>query len=166
MFSPTPQPHHTTEQHKRRQMELTIKDCSNNLYVIEVGVDDTTETMRQKVATAAGLAEDSFHMGFGGKQEGEDITQLSAGDTVVLTKTKKVWRTVCNAAPKACLRRSSVVAIEREVHGWGSILLRRRTPPQKLGAGGHYHSSSGLNRRHLRMLATGTMSTCVQGTHP
>ena len=86
--SPTHNPT-TTEQHKRRQMELTIKDCSNNLYVIEVGVDDTTETMRQKVATAAGLAEDSFHMGFGGKQEGEDITQLSAGDTVVLTKTKK-----------------------------------------------------------------------------
>ena len=89
VVAPTPQPHHTTEQHKRRQMELTIKDCSNNLYVIEVGVDDTTETMRQKVATAAGLAEDSFHMGFGGKQEGEDITQLSAGDTVMLTKTKK-----------------------------------------------------------------------------
>ena len=89
VVAPTPQPHHTTEQHKRRQMELTIKDCADNLYVIEVGVDDTTETMRQKVATAAGLAEDSFHMGFGGKQEGEDITQLSAGDTVVLTKTKK-----------------------------------------------------------------------------
>ena len=89
VVAPTPQPHHTTEQHKRRQMELTIKDCADNLYVIEVGVDDTTETMRQKVATAAGLAEDSFHMGFGGKEEGEDITQLSAGDTVVLTKTKK-----------------------------------------------------------------------------
>ena len=70
-------------------MELTIKDCADNLYVIEVGVDDTTEEMRQKVASAAGLAEDSFHMGFGGKEEGEDMTQLSAGDTIILTKTQK-----------------------------------------------------------------------------
>ena len=70
-------------------MEVVIKDCADNLYVIEVGVDDTTEEMRQKVATAAGLAEDSFHMGFGGKEEGEDIAQLSAGDTIILTKTQK-----------------------------------------------------------------------------
>ena len=70
-------------------MEVVIKDCADNSYVIEVGVDDTTETMRQKVASAVGLAEDSFHMGFGGKEEGDDITQLSAGDAVVLTKSKK-----------------------------------------------------------------------------
>ena len=70
-------------------MQVSVKCFDEKECVIEVGVDDTTETMRQKVATAAGLAEDSFHMGFGGKQEGEDITQLSAGDTVVLTKTKK-----------------------------------------------------------------------------
>ena len=71
-------------------MEVVIKDCADNSYVIEVGVDDTTETMRQKVASAVGLAEDSFHMGFGGKEEGDDITQLSAGDTIILTETKKV----------------------------------------------------------------------------
>ena len=70
-------------------MEVVIKDCADNSYVIEVGVDDTTETMRQKVASAVGLAEDSFHMGFGGKEEGDDITQLSAGDTIILTKSKK-----------------------------------------------------------------------------
>ena len=70
-------------------MEVTIKGCNGNSYVIEVGVDDTSETMRQKVASAAGLAEDSFHMGFGGKDEGDDITQLSAGDTIILTHTKK-----------------------------------------------------------------------------
>ena len=70
-------------------MEVVIKDCADNSYMIEVDVDDTTETMRQKVASAVGLAEDSFHMGFGGKEEGEDITQLSAGDTIVLTKTQK-----------------------------------------------------------------------------
>ena len=70
-------------------MEVVIKDCADNSYVIEVGVDDTTETMRQKVASAVGLAEDSFHMGFGGKEEGDDITQLSAGDTIILTESKK-----------------------------------------------------------------------------
>ena len=70
-------------------MEVVIKDCADNSYVIEVGVDDTTETMRQKVASAVGLAEDSFHMGFGGKEEGDDITQLSAGDTIILKKSKK-----------------------------------------------------------------------------
>ena len=66
-------------------MEVTIKGYDASSYVIEVGEDDTTETLRQKVASAAGLAEDSFYMGFGGKDEGDDITQLSAGDTVVIT---------------------------------------------------------------------------------
>ena len=148
-------------------MDLNVEYCAET-HMIEVALADTTADMRRKVASAVGLPEDSFDMRFRDEAmgEGADMTQLSAGDTIEVAMTKKVWRTVCNAAPKACLRRSSVVAIEREVHGWGSILLRRRTPPQKLGAGGHYHSSSGLNRRHLRMLATGTMSTCVQGTHP
>ena len=62
-------------------------------YTIEVGENDTTKTMRQKVATATGLCEDSFHMGFGGKDEGEDITELSAGDTVVLKETKRAEAT-------------------------------------------------------------------------
>ena len=70
-------------------MEVVIKDCADNSHVMEVGVDDTTETMRQKVASAVGLAEDSFRMGFGGKDEGDDITQLSAGDTIILTESKK-----------------------------------------------------------------------------
>ena len=58
-------------------------------YVVEVGEDDTTATMRQKVASAEGLCEDSFHMGFGGKDEGEDITQLEPGATITLTMTPK-----------------------------------------------------------------------------
>ena len=70
-------------------MELTVQGFGEKEYVIEVGEDDTTETMRQKVASATGLCEDSFRMGFGGKEEGEDITELSAGDSVVLTKTVK-----------------------------------------------------------------------------
>ena len=72
-------------------MELCVQGYDDETkFVIEVGEKDTTETMRQKVASATGLCEDSFHMGFGGKEEGEDITELSAGDTVVLTKTTKV----------------------------------------------------------------------------
>ena len=71
-------------------MELCVQGYDDDTkYVIEVGENDTTETMRQKVASATGLGEDSFRMGFGGKEEGEDITELSAGDTVVLTKTTK-----------------------------------------------------------------------------
>ena len=70
-------------------MELCVQGYDENKFVIEVGEKDTTETMRQKVASATGLCEDSFRMGFGGKEEGEDITELSAGDTVVLTKTTK-----------------------------------------------------------------------------
>ena len=85
-LQPQLQPH-TTERHKSRQMDVTIKDFADNSHVIEVGVDDTTETMRQKVATAVGLAEGSFRMGFGGKDEAAE--QLSAGDTIILTKTKK-----------------------------------------------------------------------------
>ena len=88
--APTPTTPHNRTTQKEDKMEVVIKDCADNSYVIEVGVDDTTETMRQKVASAVGLAEDSFHMGFGGKEEGDDITQLSAGDTMILTKTKKV----------------------------------------------------------------------------
>ena len=71
-------------------MELCVQGYDDDTkFVIEVGEKDTTETMRQKVASATGLCEDSFRMGFGGKEEGEDITELSAGDTVVLTKTTK-----------------------------------------------------------------------------
>ena len=74
--TPTTTPHNRATQRIEDKMEVVIKDCADNSYVIEVGVDDTTETMRQKVASAVGLAEDSFHMGFGGKDEGDDITQL------------------------------------------------------------------------------------------
>ena len=71
-------------------MELVVEGFGKE-YVIEVGEDDTTETMRQKVASATGLYEDSFSMGLGGKDEGEDIniTALSAGDIIFLTKKPK-----------------------------------------------------------------------------
>ena len=68
-------------------MELTVRTFGDRQYAIEVGEDDTTEKLREKVASATGLCEDDFHMEFGG-EEVEDITQLSAGDTVVLTEAK------------------------------------------------------------------------------
>ena len=72
-------------------MDVTIKDFADNSHVIEVGKDDTTETMRQKVATAMGLPEDGFCMSFRDEAmgAGSDMTQLSAGDTIILTKTQK-----------------------------------------------------------------------------
>ena len=71
-------------------MEICVKNFDGEKYTVEVGVDDTTADIRRKVASAAELCEDGFDMSFGGKllAEGDYITQLSSGDTVVLTKTK------------------------------------------------------------------------------
>ena len=84
----TPLPQQKT--HKTR-MELNIEGFGGRTYVVDVDVDDTAKDLQQKVATAAGFAEDTFGMDFGGNGEGEDIniTALSAGDTVVLTQTQK-----------------------------------------------------------------------------
>ena len=110
--TPTTPPHNRATQ-KEDKMEIVIKDCADNSYMIEVDVDDTTETMRQKVASAVGLAEDSFHMGFGGKEEGEDITQLSAGDTIILTKTKKfVARAALHALGERDITAERLVTVE------------------------------------------------------
>ena len=77
---------HKTERHKT--MEICVESFDGEKYTVEVGVDDTTADIRRKVASAAELCEDGFDMSFGGKllAEGDYITQLSAGDTVVLTK--------------------------------------------------------------------------------
>ena len=75
-----------------RNMDLNV-EFSDETYVIEVALDDTVEDMRLKVASAVGLPEDSFDMSFRDEVmgEGADITQLSAGDTIMLAKstTKK-----------------------------------------------------------------------------
>ena len=92
--TPTTPPHNRATQRIEDKMEVVIKDFADNSYVMDVGVDDTTETMRQKVASAVGLAEDSFHMGFGGKEEGDDITQLSAGDKIILTEMKVKYQAI------------------------------------------------------------------------
>ena len=72
-------------------MDLNVSSFSDETYVIEMGADDTAEDMRRKVASAVGLPEDSFGMSFGDEamEEGADMTQLSAGDTIILTKSKK-----------------------------------------------------------------------------
>ena len=72
-------------------MDLTIKGLNGVKHTVELGEDDTLGVMRRKVATAMGLPEDGFCMSFGGEAmgEGADMTQLSAGDTIILTKTQK-----------------------------------------------------------------------------
>ena len=72
-------------------MDLTIKGWNGVKDTVELGEDDTPAVMRRKVASAVGLPEDGFAMSFGGvaMDEGYDMTQLSAGDTVVLTKVTK-----------------------------------------------------------------------------
>ena len=73
------------------KMDLTIKGWNGVKDTVELGEDDTPAVMRRKVASAVGLPEDGFVMSFGGEamDEGCDMTQLSAGDTVVLTKVMK-----------------------------------------------------------------------------
>ena len=75
----------------KAKMDLTIKGWNGVKDTVELGEDDTPAVMRRKVASAVGLSEDGFVMSFGGEamDEGYDMTQLSAGDTVVLTKVKK-----------------------------------------------------------------------------
>ena len=114
-------------------MELFVQGYDDDTkFVIEVGENDTTETMRQKVATATGLCEDSFRMGFGGKEEGEDITELSAGDTVVLTKTMKRVRD--DAPPRGTLGR-------RPPPLWGEASAKARG--RRTAAGGSLDAMCG-----------------------
>ena len=72
-------------------MDVHFEDFKANQHTVEVGADDTVEDLRRKVASAMGLPEDSFCMSFGDEAmgEGADMTQLSAGDTINLTKTQK-----------------------------------------------------------------------------
>ena len=71
-------------------MDLNVEFCDET-HVIEVALADTVEDMRRKVASAVGLPEDSFGMSFGDEAmgEGADMTQLSAGDTILVTTTKR-----------------------------------------------------------------------------
>ena len=72
-------------------MDVHFEDFRANQHTVEVGADDTVEDLWRKVASAMGLPEDGFCMSFGDEVmgAGADMTQLSAGDTIILTKTKK-----------------------------------------------------------------------------
>ena len=85
-----PQQHKKGIQTQHKIMDLNVEFCDET-HVIEVALADTVEDMRRKVASAVGLPEDSFDMSFGDKAMGEgyDMTQLSAGDTIVV-KTKSL----------------------------------------------------------------------------
>ena len=88
----TPPPHtEIRTQNHNKDMDLNIKGFDTNQHTVEVGEDDTVEGLRRKVASAMGLPEDGFCMSFGDEAmgEGADMTQLSAGDTIILTKTQK-----------------------------------------------------------------------------
>ena len=80
-----------TKRNHNKQMDVHFEDFKANQHTVEVGADDTAEHMRRKVASAMGLPEDSFCMSFRDEAmvEGYDMTQLSAGDTIVLTKSMK-----------------------------------------------------------------------------
>ena len=87
-------PHNHSNNSKRvfkyKIMDLNVEFCDET-HVIEVALADTVEDMRRKVASAVGLPEDSFCMSFGDEAmgEGADMTQLSAGDTILVTTTKR-----------------------------------------------------------------------------
>ena len=107
-------------------MELVVQGFSKE-YVVEMGEDDTTATMRQKMASAEGLCEDSFHMGFGGKEEGEDIRELSAGEKVVLTKTPKFEAvTALHALGETDITAETLEQVQEQVRdpGVASLLLQ------------------------------------------
>ena len=88
----TPPPHtEIRTQNHNKQMDVHFEDFRANQHTVEVGEDDTVEGLRRKVASAMGLPEDGFCMSFGDEAmgEGADMMRLSAGDTIILTKTQK-----------------------------------------------------------------------------
>ena len=88
--SSTPQQRHSTK-HKNTKNGYHDKGFDEKEHVVEVGVDDALGHLRLKVASAAGLQEDSFQMTFRGEvlREEEGIKELSAGDTIMLVRTTK-----------------------------------------------------------------------------
>ena len=108
-------------------MDLNIKGFDTNQHTVEVGADDTVEGLRRKVASAMGLPEDGFCMSFGDEAlgEGADMTQLSAGDTIILTKTQKYQA----IAELHALGETDLTAERLESHGrTGLVSFFRENP--------------------------------------
>ena len=94
LFSPWqryPNTTYHTDKSTSTQMDVHVESFSCSTFVLELCAEDTLSTFRTRVASAAGLPEDGFHMSSGGEPMGEgyDVTQLSAGDTIVLAKTRR-----------------------------------------------------------------------------
>ena len=94
-------------------MDLTIKDFDEKEHVVEVGVDDALGHLRLKVASAAGLQEDSFQMTFRGEvlREEEGIKELSAGDTIELRRSGRRVSTRMTAYSLASGRMATVSSL-------------------------------------------------------
>ena len=98
-----------------KNMDLTIERLNGVKDTVELGEDDTPAVMRRKVASAVGLPEDGFVMSFGGVavDSGYDMTQLSAGDTVVLTMvTKQVARAALHALGETDITAERLESVE------------------------------------------------------
>ena len=100
---------------QKATMDLTIEGLNGVKDTVELGEDDTPAVMRRKVASAVGLPEDGFVMSFGGVavDAGYDMTQLSAGDTIVLsTTTKQVARAALLALGETDITAERLVTVE------------------------------------------------------
>ena len=98
-----------------KNMDLTIERLNGVKDTVELGEDDTPAVMRRKVASAVGLPEDGFVMSFGGVavDSGYDMTQLSAGDTVVLTMvTKQAARAALHALGETDITAERLESVE------------------------------------------------------
>ena len=92
MFSlklPVSNVHDILAQRSALVVPVLVQGLDGAEHEIEVGVDDTGRDLRQKVASAVGLPEDTFHMSFRDEviAVGEDVVQLR-GHRVVVTQTK------------------------------------------------------------------------------
>ena len=77
-------------------MELAIVGLNGVKHVVELGEVDTFVVMRRKVAAVVGLPEEGFDMSLGGEvmDAGYNVTQLSAGDVVVVTETVTKFKAI------------------------------------------------------------------------
>ena len=69
-------------------MDITVHAFDGTTCTVEVSPEDTSNVLRCKIAVAVGVPEESFHMHCGGGAV-EDVRGLSAGDSIVLKRTKQ-----------------------------------------------------------------------------
>ena len=69
-------------------MDITVHAFDGTACTVEVSPEDTSNVLRCKIAVAVGVPEDSFHVHCGGGAV-EDVRGLSAGDSIVLKRTRR-----------------------------------------------------------------------------